>query len=189
MRRRVTLLLLAAIAAFLVFGATALASTPEENAVRGILAAYRSPLPWWTITAFKGSHEEFDIAGYLTVAFCESDYGTIGKSKTFNNPGNIIARPRTYEPWRVWWTWQTGTFISAGRAFGVYSDPYTGQRALIRLLYDHPNGYNGLLHEHQWYAFASAYSGPGPGLDAYVADLVAAHARIVKQAAACGLAW
>jgi hypothetical protein len=126
----------------------------------------------------------------LTVAFCESAYATVGQSRTFNNPGNIIARPHSWEPWRVWYTWQTGTFMSAGRWFGAYPDMYTGQRALIRLFYDHPNRYNDLMREHRWYRFAALFYGEGvPGLDGYVANLVAAHARIVKRAASLGCAW
>jgi hypothetical protein len=177
------------LAGWYVFAAPALAATPDEAAVQKILAQYHSPLPWWTITAYARAHPDFDIGGYLTVAFCESDYCTIGKSATYHNPGNIIARPPYYESWRVWYTWQIGTFTSSGRLFGAYPDAYTGQRALIRLLYDHPNGYNALLREHKWYPFAVKFYGTGPGLDAYVADLVAAHARIVKQAARYGAMW
>jgi hypothetical protein len=171
-----------------------LAATPDQTAVQKILARYQSPLPWVTPAAFKASHEDFDLGGYLTVAFCESDYGTIGRSALFNNPGNIIARPKTWEPWRVWFTWQRGTFVSAGRLFGAYPDAYTGQRALIRLLYDHPNGYNQLLAEHRWVEFATKYWGPrtednAAAFDQYVRDLEAAHRRIVAEAARYGARW
>jgi hypothetical protein len=162
----------------------------NDYAIRGIYAEYKSPLPWWTVYSFSRSHPDFDIEGFLTVCFCESDYGTIGKSKTYHNPGNIIARPASWPEYKVWWTWQSGTFESAGRFFAAYPNAYTGQRALIRLLYDHPAWYNHMLAQHRFEEFAETFYGKGvPGLEEYVADLWAAHNRIITQALRWGVVW
>lgn len=161
----------------------------DKLAIEGILGRYQSPLPYWTIEAFADSHPDFDIAGYLTVAWCESSLGTTGKSFRFNNPGNIMYHPKTWAPEKVWYTWQTGGFKSAGRLFGAYESMYMGQRALIRLLYDHPAGYNTLLREHRWDEFGRIYYGPGEGLADYIRNLKAAHALILKEAAKYGATW
>jgi hypothetical protein len=154
------------------------------DAIQGILAKYDSPVPWWNISAFAASHADFDVAGFLAVLQCESGLGTTGKSRTYNNPGNIVFSGWASEAsdgfaLRPWLLWQSGWFTSAGQCFGTYPSMYWGCRAAVRLFYD--RGYNTLMREHQWYAFAVRWYGDKPGLDQYAANLVAAHARFVRE--------
>jgi len=161
--------------------------TPDTLAIQGILKAHHSPLPWWTIAAFAEAHPDFDIAGYLTIMWCESSLGTTGGSHTYNNPGNIKHRAGGKEIWHTlaggnkWWC--------AGQGwYNVYPDVYTGQRAGIRLIYEW--GYNAALAAHDWDGFAARYYGANvPGLAKYTAGLEAAHRLIVREAAKYGTAW
>jgi hypothetical protein len=162
----------------------------EDDAIQSILAEYKSPVPWWNISAFAASHADFDVAGFLAVLQCESGLGTTGKSAKYNNPGNIVfvGWANQYDfSLRPWLLWQSGWFESAGQRFGAYQSMYWGCRAAVRLFYD--RGYNTLLREHQWYGFAVKWYGDKPGLDQYAANLVAAHARFVGEGAERGVTW
>lgn len=187
------LLLVLAVAAALLGGlfvAPAQALTDADRAaVRGILAEYRSPLPPWTIEAFAESHPDFDLAGYLAVMFCESRLGTIGGSARYNNPGNIkFCGWMDPADLRVWLRWQNGAWYSPEQGwYGTYPSMYWGQRAAIRLIYD--AGYNAQLAAHDWRGFARRYYGSGPGLEQYIRNLRAAHALMVRKAAAYGAGW
>lgn len=161
---------------------------PDKLAVEGILSKYRSPLPEWTILAFKQSHPDFDIAGYLTVMFCESSLGTTGGSRKYNNPGNIKYVKGSD---KIWQTLASGTWWCPGQGrYNRYPDMYTGQRAAIRLIYDSKYGYNAKLAAHDWVGFGAIYYGQNvPGLAKYVSNLKAAHKLLVKEAAKYGAVW
>ena len=161
---------------------------PDKLAVEGILSRYKSPLPPWTIIAFKGQHPDFDIAGYLTVMMCESSLGTTGGSAKYNNPGNIKYMKGSD---KIWHTLATGKWFCKGQGwYNTYASMYYGQRAAIRLIYDAKAGYNAKLAAHQWSAFGRTYFGANvPGLQQYLRNLQRVHASIVKQAAAYGAQW
>jgi hypothetical protein len=161
---------------------------PDTLAIQGILAKYKSPLPWWTISAFHTAHPDFDLSGYFTVMSAESSLGTTGGSHTYNNPGNL--RPAKGST-KIWQTLATGQWFCPGQGwYNVYPDMYTGQRAAIRLIYDSDHHYNALLAAHKWEAMASIYYGAGvAGLAGYIKSLKAVHARIVKEAAKYGASW
>lgn len=153
---------------------------PDKLAVEGILSKYRSPLPEWTILAFKQSHEDFDIAGYLTVMWCESSLGTNCGIAT-NNPGGIKGGP-------VGTVWRDLRVGVGKRGFNLYANMYDGQRAAIRLIYD--KGYNAQLAAHDWTGFGNRYYGKGvPGLARYIRNLKAAHKILVAEAAKYGAIW
>lgn len=174
---------------FMPASATAHEDTPDTRAIRGILTSHHSPLPWWTIDAFKKAHPDFDIAGYLTVVQCESGMGTTGGSARYCNPGNIKYRAGTKE---IWHTLASGKWYCKGQGwYNVYPDMYTGQRAVIRLLYDSPHGYNALLAAHDWEGFSRMYFG-GPaiaGYYTYLGNLRKVHDRLVAEAAMWGATW
>jgi hypothetical protein len=165
---------------------------PEVNydqlAVEGILQNHKSPLPPWTIVAFAQNHPDFDIAGYLTVVWCESSLGTTGGSFRHNNPGNIKYMKGSD---KIWHTLATGKWYCKGQGwYNEYPDMYTGQRAVIRLLYEAKGKYNALLAAHEWTRFANAYFGANvAGKAQYIRNLKSAHARIVKEAATYGAVW
>ena len=164
------------------------AKSVDQLAIEGILAKHKSPLPSWTIVAFAQNHPDFDIAGYLTVVWCESSLGTTGGSFKHNNPGNIKYMEGSD---KIWHTLATGKWYCKGQGwYNEYPDMYTGQRAVIRLLYDGKSGYNRLLADHEWTRFGRTYYGAGvPGLNQYLKNLKSAHARIVKEAATYGAQW
>lgn len=154
-------------------------TTADTAAIRGILAEGRSPLPWWTISAFAASHPDFDIAGYLAVVWAESSLGRGCDYKC--NPGSIKGG----SVGRIWRDLRIGV---SPAGYNVYCNMYEGQRAAIRLIYD--AGYNAHLAAHDWWGFANRYYGRYvPGINGYVANLKAAHARVVKMAAAYGAVW
>ena len=164
----------------------------DKVAVEGILSKYRSPLPPWTILAFKESHPDFDIAGYLTVMWCESSLGTTGGSFKYNNPGNIKwGGYRAPDDPKVWLRWMNGKWYCKGQGwYGTYPSMYWGQRAAIRLIYDSAHEYNTMLADHEWDAFAAVYDGSKvPGIAKYTANLEAAHALLVREAAKYGASW
>lgn len=148
-----------------------------------------SPLPADTMYWFWRSHQNtFDIASYLTVVWCESNLGTTGYSKKWNNPGNI--KPSKYPG--IWQQLAVGSGVTPdGQSLNQYPDMYTGQRAVIRLLHDYnDNFYMQKLMAHDWKGFADVYYGKNvPGIENYIKCLEAAHARIVKDAAGAGLVW
>ena len=164
--------------------------TVEQVFLEGFLSKYNSPLPVEPILLFKLLHPDFDIAGYLTVAWCESSLGTTGGSARYNNPGNI-----KWGGWRkpgdpkVWYLWMNGYWYCRGQGtYGTYSSMKWGQQANIRLLYD--VGYNEMLSEHNWIGFANHYFGRGvPGKNSYIRNLRAAHSIVVNAAAEYGLNW
>lgn len=163
----------------------------DRAAIRGILTQYRSPLPAYTIEAFADAHEDFDIAGYLTVMWCESSLGTTGGSRRYNNPGNLkFSRAPG-----IWYELMSGRWYCRGQGYyGKYPSMYAGQRAAIRILYDanSPWGHSlmPLLVGHQWDSFSRHYFGTGvSGRWAYVRNLRAAHALIVRLAAGYGARW
>ena len=39
--------------------------TLDSVAIRGILEAHRSPIPWATVAAYKYNNPSFDVAGFL----------------------------------------------------------------------------------------------------------------------------
>jgi hypothetical protein len=169
-------LVVVALAAFFVASSPACAG--DREAVYGILQAHKSPLPAETILAFAANNPEFDIAGYLAVAWAESSLGTAGR---LNNPGSI----RGGTPGTVWRDLRIGATRSG---YNRYATIYDGQRALIRLLWE--RGYNERLRTHQWQAFANRYYGRGvPGIRMYLRNLKAAHARLVREAAQWGASW
>jgi hypothetical protein len=135
--------------------ALAYEDTADTQAIRGILLAHRSPLPWWTVAAFKNQHPDFDVAGYLAVMQSESGMGTTGGSARYNNPGNIkFCGWRAPGDPKVWLLWQCGSWYCKGQGwYGVYSSMYWGQRAAIRLIYD--TGYNAQLAAHDWEGFSA----------------------------------
>jgi len=152
----------------------------DELAVKGILADHGSPLPWWTICAFKDTHPAFDIAGYLAVMWAESSLGKTCDYK--NNPGSIKGGS-------VGTVWRDLRIGVSPAGYNVYRSIYDGQRAAIRLIYD--CGYNADLAAEDWWGFANRYYGRGvPGISGYVANLRAAHDLIVKEAREYGaLNW
>jgi hypothetical protein len=164
--------------------------TADQQAIRAILSQYRSPLPPWTIEAFAGNHPDFDIAGYLAVMMCESSLGTTGGSFRYNNPGNIkFGGWRAADDPKVWLRWMNGSWHCRGQGvYGTFPSMYWGQRAAIRLIYE--TGYNARLAAHDWWGFANRYYGRTvAGISGYVANLRAAHNRLVKTAALYGAAW
>jgi hypothetical protein len=182
-----------AIVALFIWGAPALAAewdqTPDARAIQAIYREAGSPLPWYTVAAFRSSHPAFDVAGFLAVLWCESGLGTTGKSRTYHNPGNIkfCGWMDPTDP-RVWLRWQCGAFRAAGAPYGHYLSHYWGQRAAIRLIWD--RGYNEDLAAGDWWGFASRYYGAGvPGIATYVRNLQVAHDRFVRIAASHGCAW
>ena len=151
----------------------------DELAVKGILADHGSPLPWWTICAFKDTHPAFDIAGYLAVMWAESSLGKTCDYK--NNPGSIKGGS-------VGTVWRDLRIGVSPAGYNVYRSIYDGQRAAIRLIYD--CGYNAMLAAEDWWGFANRYYGAGvPGISRYVANLKAAHDIIVQEAAEWGVVW
>lgn len=162
--------------------------TPDQMAIRAILAQYHSPLPCWTIEAFAQSHADFDIAGYLAVMMCESTLGTKGGSARNNNPGNLkFGGWRAPDDPKVWLRWMNGYWYSPGQGiYGSYPSMYWGQRSSIRLIYD--TGYNAQLAAHDWWGFANRYYGAGV-TSVYVTNLQAAHDRFVRAAAKYGAVW
>jgi hypothetical protein len=168
------LVLVALVAAFFVLESPALAG--DREAVYGILAKHKSPLPAETIVAFAESHPEFDIAGYLAVMWAES---SLGKGCDYKcNPGSIRGG-------KVGSLWRDARIGVSRAGYNVYPDIYTGQRAAIRLLWE--RGYNELLAADNWWGFANRYYGRGvPGIGRYVANLRAAHSIIVREAAQWG---
>ena len=162
--------------------------TPDAIAVQKFLKNHKSPLPWWTIAAFKEAHPDFDIAGYLTVIWCESSLGTTGGSARYNNPGNIKYMQGSD---KFWHKLAVGKWLCPGQGwYNRYLDIYTGQRAAIRLIYDSKYHYNTLLAAHDWEGFAAIYYGEKvAGLAQYTANLEAAHALIVREAARYGVSW
>jgi hypothetical protein len=151
----------------------------DELAVKGILADHGSPLPWWTICAFKDTHPAFDIAGYLAVMWAESSLGKTCDYK--NNPGSIKGGS-------VGTVWRDLRIGVSPAGYNVYRSIYDGQRAAIRLIYD--CGYNADLAAEDWWGFANRYYGRGvPGISRYVANLEAAHTMIVKEAREYGTLW
>lgn len=182
MRRLIIPLILAAliIAAFFVGPVKATDPTGlDSDAIRGILSDARSPLPWWTIVAFKDTHPQFDIAGYLAVMWAESSLGKTCDYK--HNPGSIKGG----SVGTVWRDLRVGV---SPAGYNIYRTIYDGQRAAIRLIYD--CGYNAMLAAEDWWGFSNRYYGAGvPGISRYVANLRAAHALIVKEARNYGVQW
>ena len=161
--------------------------------LQGFLKTHGNPapssLPPDTIYWFWRSHQDtFDIASYLTVVWCESNLGTTGYSKLWNNPGNI--KPSNYPG--IWQQLATGSGTTPdGQSLNKYPDIYTGQRAVIRLLHDYNNNfYMQKLMNHDWRGFANVYYGKNvPGIEGYIVNLQGAHTHIVKDAAAAGFKW
>lgn len=154
-------------------------TTVDTAAIRGILQKYDSPLPWWTIAAFKYNCPSFDAAGFLAVAWAES---SLGKGCDYkNNPGSIKGGP----PGALW------ADLSLGRSpagYNIYPDLRAGTRAMIHLLME--RGYNQVLASHDFRRFANRYYGRHvPGLEGYLRNLCSAHARIVSDAARYGADW
>lgn len=180
--RLLTLLVLAAI-----FGALlvdqAQAQTPYEGtadtaAIQGILAAHRSPIPWWTVAAFKANNPTFDVAGFLAVAWAES---SLGKAGRLHNIGSIKGGPIG----TLWRDLRVGVTRSG---YNRYPDIRAGTRAAIRLIWE--RGYNAQLAAHNFSGFADRYYGRYvPGKHQYIRTLKAAHLIIVREAAAYGAAW
>lgn len=136
-----------------------------DDQVQQVLTKFGSPLPSWTIGAFSRAHPDFDVAGYLAVAWAESSLGKDCGIAT-NNPGCIKGGPVG----SVWRDLRVGT----RRGFNLYASLYDGQRALIRLLYD--RGYNASLASHDWWGFSARYYGAGvSGRSAYTRNLRRAH--------------
>jgi hypothetical protein len=179
-RRRFILALLLAACLVAFFVPPAQAWTDQDTvALRGILSAHRSPLPPWTVEAFAALHPDFDVAGFLAVMWAESSLGYACDYK--QNPGSIKGGPVG----TVWRDLRTGV---SPRGYNVYASIYDGQRAAIRLLYD--RGYNAVLAAHDWWRFANRYYGAGvAGIGQYVANLKAAHAQLVKEAAQFEVTW
>jgi hypothetical protein len=149
----------------------------DREAVYGILAAHKSPLPAETILAFKASHPDFDIGGYLAVMWAESSLGTAGR---LNNPGSI----RGGTIGTIWRDLRVGV---TSRGYNRYGSAYDGQRAAIRLIYD--RGYNSTLAAGDFAGFARRYYGSVPGRAAYVRTLIAAHRILMREAAAYSATW
>ena len=175
---------------FMPANARAYVDSPDTVAIQGILQEHHSPLPWWTVAAFKASHSDFDVAGYLAVMEAESSMGRTGGSARYCNPGNIkFCGWRAPDDPKVWLRWQCGSWYCKGQGYyGRYPTMYWGQRAAIRLIYD--AGYNRQLAAHDWDGFSKRYYGTNvKGRSSYIADLRAAHNRIVQEARAYGVAW
>lgn len=151
--------------------------TLDSVAIRGILEAHRSPIPWATVAAYKYNNPSFDVAGFLAVAWAES---SLGKNTDKFNPGSIRSGP-------VGTLWRDLRIGVSPRGFNVYPDMRAGTRALIYLLMQ--RGYNAQLSDGDFEAFAQRYYGSGPGLARYVRNLRAAHDRIVGEARGWGLSW
>lgn len=150
----------------------------DEIAVKGILEHHGSPLPWWIIVAFKDTHPQFDIAGYLAVMWAESSLGKTCDYK--HNPGSIKGGS-------VGTVWRDLRIGVSPAGYNVYASMYDGQRAAIRLIWAH---YNADLAAGDWRGFANRYYGVGvAGISRYVANLEAAHALIVKEAEEWGAVW
>jgi hypothetical protein len=162
----------------LAFGSVAKAAD-DSDVLQQFIESANSPLPWWTPYYFHIDHPDFDIAGYLAVAWCESSLGK--GSMKYHNVGSIKGGPVG----SVWRDLRIGTF---GGGYNIYANFYDGQRAAIRLLYD--KGYNSKLKSHDWWGFANRYYGSGvAGIGAYVANLQSAHSYIVRFAANRGVTW
>jgi hypothetical protein len=151
--------------------------TLDSVAIRGILEAHCSPIPWATVAAFKYNHADFDVAGFMAVAWAES---SLGKNTDKCNPGSIKGGP-------VGTLWRDLRVGVSPRGFNVYPDLRAGTRALIYLLMQ--RGYNEQLSAGDFEAFAQRYYGSGPGLSRYVRNLRAAHDVIVGEARSWGLSW
>jgi len=85
-------LIMAAIVALFIWAAPAAAQwekTPDARAIQAIYREAGSPLPWWTVAAFKYTHPDFDVAGYLAIIKMESSLKTTGGSARYHNPGNM----------------------------------------------------------------------------------------------------
>lgn len=179
--RRALVVVAVLVAAFFMFAAPARAyqDAPETAAIRGILAAHESPMPWWTIAAYAAGHPDFDVAGFLAVAWAESSLGK--GAPGHKNVGSIKGGPMG----SLWRDLRVGVTRTG---YNVYPDYRAGTRALIYLLVE--RGYNAQLAAHDWWAFARRYYGAwAPGITRYVANLKAAHAIIVREGAAYGISW
>lgn len=179
MRR--ALLLAVLVAAFFMFASPALAyqDAPETEAIRGILAAHESPMPWWTIAAYAAGHSDFDVPGFLAVAWAESSLGK--GAPGHKNVGSIKGGPVG----SLWRDLRVGVTRSG---YNVYPDMRAGTRALIYLLME--RGYMAQLAAHDFWGFANRYYGRNvPGITRYVANLRAAHGIIVREAAEYGVCF
>ena len=159
----------------------------DAKAVQGILQKYHSTMPVSVFIDFKQQHSDFDIAGALTVLFCESSLGTTGGSFRHNNPGNIKFGGWDPSPSKPWLLWMNGYWNCKGQGrYGTYSTMAIGTKADVYLLYR----YNASLRSHNWSSFANSYFGRNvPGIGAYKRNLAAAHSLIVRLAKTYGAIW
>ena len=179
--RRALAVLAVLVAAFFVLTAPALAyqDAPETAAIRGILAAHESPMPWWTIAAYAAGHSDFDVAGFLAVAWAESSLGKGARSH--RNVGSIKGGP-------VGSLWRDLRIGVTRSGYNIYPDMRAGTRALIYLLME--RGYMAQLAAGDFWGFGNRYYGRNvPGISRYVANLKAARAIIVREAAAYGVCF
>jgi hypothetical protein len=179
--RRLLVLVAVLVAAFFMLASPALAyqDAPETAAIRGILQAHDSPMPWWTISAYAHSHPDFDVASLLAVAWAESSLGKGARSH--RNVGSIKGGP-------VGSLWRDLRIGVTRSGYNIYPDMRAGTRALIYLLME--RGYNAQLAAGDFWGFARRYYGANiPGIARYVANLQAAHGIIVREAATYGLDW
>ncbi len=162
---------------------------PSVKKLQIILSKYQSPLSAQDIMSFYRTHPGFDVGRFLTVMWCESSLGTTGKSRDYNNPGNIIfvgwsSQNPEYFMARPWLLWQNGYFHSQGQRFGSYSSMEIGTKAVLNLL---SQRYSTLWYD--WSRFGPVYYGKKAGVSKYVSELRAAHKLLIREAAAVGWRW
>jgi hypothetical protein len=179
--RKITIVLVTLFCFVLGFIIVQPAKANDDEAIHHVLKELKSPLPGYTISAFKKNNPDFDIAGYLAVVGAESSYGRDMYAQRHFNVGSIKGG----SVGKIWRDLRIGT-TPAG--YNVYRNFYDGQRAAIRLIYD--AGYNKQLRNHDWEGFANRYYGKDvPGKDQYIKNLKIHHDRIVKMAREKGAKW
>jgi hypothetical protein len=146
--------------------------------VQAVLSRLDSPLPAVTIAAFKLSHRDFDIAGYLAVVGAES---TFGRNTDKNNPGSIKWVNDSNYVWHA-----LATSVSP-KGYCRYKSLYDGQRATIRCFYD--LGYNDVLKSGDVRRFTLKWFGDKEGADKYTSDVRWFRKKVVSIAAGLGERW
>ncbi|MFA5448112.1 MAG: hypothetical protein WC233_07525 [Sphaerochaeta sp.] len=152
-------------------------TTADTAAIRGILAEGRSPLPWWTISAYKYNNPGFDVAGLLAILNAESSLGRGCDYKC--NPGSIKGGP-------VGSLWRDLRIGTSPAGYNVYPDLRAGLRAAILLIHTH---YSKALASGNWYRVGAYYGREVDGYSGWLRDVKVSRARYVRMAARYGAVW
>lgn len=161
--------------------------TADTAAIRAIYSMERSPMPWWTVAAFKYAHPDFDVAGFLAILKAESGLG-VNCGIASNNPAGIKfgGWAASNPDLAVWHLWMNGYRCNSHGSFGTYSSLYWGQRSAVLLIYQH---YNEDLATHDWYAVGRYHGRSVSGYGTWARNVRAAHDRYVSMAVSYGATW